>query len=75
MGTRFASLLMLRLVGLLALGCNAPQSGVPRTDDTFYGSYTSRRCRQLLEGAGFTVERHERFRVGWLWGMMQGIAG
>ncbi len=32
--------------------------------------YAASQCRQLLEASGFTVERVERFRVGWLWGMM-----
>jgi ubiquinone/menaquinone biosynthesis C-methylase UbiE len=27
-------------------------------------------CRASTEGAGFTVERIERFKVSWLWGMM-----
>ena len=41
------------------------------TDSAFYQAYTTRTCRQLLEETGFTVERQEHFRVGWLWGMMQ----
>jgi ubiquinone/menaquinone biosynthesis C-methylase UbiE len=32
--------------------------------------YAARQCRHLLEAAGFEVTRVERFRVGWLWGMM-----
>jgi hypothetical protein len=32
--------------------------------------YGSAECGALLEGGGFRVERVERFRVGWLWGMM-----
>lgn len=41
-----------------------------RTDPTVFRMYTSAVCRHLLEQAGFAVQSTERFRVGWLWGMM-----
>jgi ubiquinone/menaquinone biosynthesis C-methylase UbiE len=41
------------------------------TDPAFCRMYTTRECQALLEGAGFTIERGEHFRVGWIWGMMR----
>jgi ubiquinone/menaquinone biosynthesis C-methylase UbiE len=32
--------------------------------------YGSRECARLIEGAGFHIERLERYKVSWLWGMM-----
>ncbi|HEV3443042.1 MAG TPA: methyltransferase domain-containing protein [Gemmataceae bacterium] len=41
------------------------------TDPAFCRAYRMSACRSLLEDAGFTVVQAERFRVGWLWGMMR----
>jgi ubiquinone/menaquinone biosynthesis C-methylase UbiE len=41
------------------------------TDAAFYRAYALRECAALLEQAGFHIAQHRRFRVGWLWGLMQ----
>ena len=41
------------------------------TDTAFFRTYALGECRALLEQAGFSVVRHHRFRVGWLWGLMR----
>jgi ubiquinone/menaquinone biosynthesis C-methylase UbiE len=41
------------------------------TDPAFFRAYTLRQCRSLLAQAGFEVVSAERFRVGWLWGLMR----
>ncbi len=40
------------------------------TGPAFHETYTLRSCRSLLEESGFEVTHAERFRVGWMWGMM-----
>jgi ubiquinone/menaquinone biosynthesis C-methylase UbiE len=40
------------------------------TDPDFFCTYTMRACREMLQEAGFHVAHSERFKVGWLWGMM-----
>jgi ubiquinone/menaquinone biosynthesis C-methylase UbiE len=40
------------------------------TDPAFFCTYTMRACRHMLIDAGFDVNRAERFKVSWLWGMM-----
>jgi ubiquinone/menaquinone biosynthesis C-methylase UbiE len=40
------------------------------TDPAFYCMYTLEACRALMTQAGFDVVHTERFKVGWLWGMM-----
>ncbi len=44
------------------------------TDPAHVQMYGSRRCRKILEEAGFRVERLDRYRVSWLWGLMTVIA-
>lgn len=41
------------------------------TAPAFHRTYSLRSCRSLLEGAGFHIDRAERFRVNWLWGLMR----
>jgi ubiquinone/menaquinone biosynthesis C-methylase UbiE len=36
--------------------------------------YGTEECRQLAEAAGFAVERLDRYKVSWLWGMMTLVA-
>ncbi len=40
------------------------------TDPAFFCTYTMRACREMIFDAGFDVVHSERFKVGWLWGMM-----
>lgn len=40
----------------------------------FHQLYSLRDCTRQLQRAGFFVERRDRFRVGWLWGMMRLVA-
>jgi ubiquinone/menaquinone biosynthesis C-methylase UbiE len=44
------------------------------TDPAFYRTYGAGECQALLRGAGFEVFRDDRFRVGWLWGLMRFLA-
>jgi ubiquinone/menaquinone biosynthesis C-methylase UbiE len=44
------------------------------TDPAFYRADTLRGCQTLIEEAGFQVVQRRRFRVGWLWGLMQFVA-
>lgn len=41
------------------------------TDRAFHRTYSLRSCQSLAVQAGFDVERSDRFRVSWLWGMMR----
>lgn len=41
------------------------------TDPAFYRTYATEECQALLRLAGWEVVHHERFRVGWLWGLMR----
>ena len=41
------------------------------TDAALNRIYTMRECKTLLEEAGFHIVDCRRFRVGWLWGLMQ----
>lgn len=44
------------------------------TDRAFFHAYSIAECEGLLAKAGFAVARHERFRVGMLWGLMRFVA-
>lgn len=44
------------------------------TDPAHVRMYGSRQCRELLAENGFRVERLDRYRVSWLWGLMTLIA-
>lgn len=44
------------------------------TDAAHVRMYGSRQCRELLAENGFRVERLDRYRVSWLWGLMTLIA-
>jgi ubiquinone/menaquinone biosynthesis C-methylase UbiE len=41
------------------------------TDRAFHRAYTAHSCRKLLDESGFVVLNQARFRVDWLWGLMQ----
>jgi len=41
------------------------------TDPAFFRSYSLPDCRGLLEESGLSIERAERFRINWLWGLMR----
>lgn len=40
------------------------------TDPTFFCTYTMRAGQDMVREAGFEVVHTERFKVGWIWGMM-----
>ena len=40
------------------------------THRAYHRIYGARECTTLLAQAGFTLQRVERYKVGWLWGMM-----
>lgn len=44
------------------------------TDPAFFCTYTMRAGRDMLLEADFEVVHSERFKVGWLWGMMLFVA-
>ena len=39
-----------------------------------FRTYGEKQCRQLLEQAGFTAVRVDRYRINWLWGLMTAVA-
>jgi len=45
------------------------------TDPAFFCTYSLLACRDMLADAGFDVLHSERFKVGWLWGMMMSVCG
>ena len=45
------------------------------TDPAFFCTYSLRACQDMLADAGFDVLHSERFKVGWLWGMMMFVCG
>jgi ubiquinone/menaquinone biosynthesis C-methylase UbiE len=45
------------------------------TDPAFFCTYSLRACQDMLADAGFDVLHSERFKVGWLWGMMMFVGG
>ncbi len=45
------------------------------TEPAFHETYTMRGCRSMLEEAGLEVIHADRFRVGFIWGMMSFICG
>jgi ubiquinone/menaquinone biosynthesis C-methylase UbiE len=53
------------------LSCKLCSLWLRWTDPAFHRTYSLRGCRQLLDRAGFTIARAERFRVTRLWGLMR----
>jgi ubiquinone/menaquinone biosynthesis C-methylase UbiE len=45
------------------------------TDPAFFHIYKLGDCRDLIQEAGLDVIHSERFKVGWLWGMMMSVCG
>lgn len=41
------------------------------TDSAFHRTYSLQSCMSMAVQTGFEVERSNRFRVNWLWGMMR----
>lgn len=39
-----------------------------------FRTYGEKQCRQLLEQAGFTAVRVDRYKINWLWGLMTAVA-
>ena len=39
-----------------------------------FRTYGERQCRHLLEQAGFTAVRIDRYKINWLWGLMTAVA-
>jgi hypothetical protein len=56
------------------VSCKACSLWLRWTDPAFYRTYSLRECSDLVAAAGFETERAERFRVGWLWGLMTIVA-
>lgn len=53
------------------LNCKVCSIWLQWTDPAFHRTYSLRSCQALATDAGFRVESTDRFRVGWLWGMMR----
>ncbi|GIW92520.1 MAG: SAM-dependent methyltransferase [Pirellulaceae bacterium] len=53
------------------LACKLCSIWLRWTRRAFYRTYSARACRSMLEEAGFTVQKMDRFRVGWIWGLMR----
>jgi ubiquinone/menaquinone biosynthesis C-methylase UbiE len=45
------------------------------SDPAFHRAYSLQSCRSLLADAGFHVDRADRFRINWLWGLMRIVCG
>ena len=43
------------------------------TNRAFYKTYQQRECLALLQRAGFTEIRLERYKINWLWGLMTAV--
>ena len=52
------------------LACKLCSLWLKLTDPAFFCTYSMRACCEMLQKAGFNVAHSERFKVGWLWGMM-----
>jgi ubiquinone/menaquinone biosynthesis C-methylase UbiE len=39
-----------------------------------FRTYGEKQCRRLLEQAGFTAVRVDRYKIDWLWGLMTAVA-
>jgi ubiquinone/menaquinone biosynthesis C-methylase UbiE len=53
------------------LSCKLCSLWLRLTEPAFCATYTLRSCQSLLEQSGFAVIHTDRFRAGWIWGMMQ----
>jgi ubiquinone/menaquinone biosynthesis C-methylase UbiE len=53
------------------LSCKLCSLWLRLTDPAFARVYSVRACRSLLEQAGFQILQVDRFRAGWVWGMMR----
>jgi ubiquinone/menaquinone biosynthesis C-methylase UbiE len=52
------------------LACKLCSLWLKLTDPAFFCTYPMRVFCKMLQNAGFNVAHSERFKVGWLWGMM-----
>jgi ubiquinone/menaquinone biosynthesis C-methylase UbiE len=52
------------------LACRLCDWAMRLVDASHRRAYGTRKCRTLLETAGLTVLSVERYRIGWLWGLM-----
>lgn len=53
------------------LSCKLCSFWLRFTQRAFYRMYSRQSCHRLIERAGFRVQRFERFRINWLWGLMR----
>ena len=56
------------------LSCKLCSLWLRQTDPAFHRTYSLRACRRLLEEAGFRIDGAQRYRVGWIWGLMRFVA-
>ena len=45
-------------------------AGRPGLDPAHPRAYSQRECAGLLEDAGYIIGRLQRYKIGWLWGLM-----
>jgi ubiquinone/menaquinone biosynthesis C-methylase UbiE len=57
------------------LACKLCSLWLQLTDKAFFCTYSMRACHEMLQKEGFNVAHSERFKVGWLWGMMLFVCG
>ncbi|HUY32372.1 MAG TPA: methyltransferase domain-containing protein [Pirellulales bacterium] len=55
------------------LSCKLCGAWLRWTDPAFHRMYSVSGCRELLRRAGFTIERVERRRIDFIWGLMRFI--
>ncbi|MBI2806282.1 MAG: class I SAM-dependent methyltransferase [Planctomycetes bacterium] len=53
------------------LSCKLCKIWLRLTDPAFCRTYSFAQCKSLLEDSGFALVRGDRFRAGWIWGMMR----
>lgn len=56
------------------LTCKLCSAYLRWADPAFHQIYGLGECRAMLERAGLTVTTADRFRIGWIWGMMRFVA-
>ena len=57
------------------LACRVCNLYLRLTNRAFYKTYREAECRDLLQRAGFTDVKLDRYKISWLWGLMTAVVG
>jgi ubiquinone/menaquinone biosynthesis C-methylase UbiE len=55
------------------LACRVCNLYLRLTNRAFYKTYQEAECRNLLQRAGFTDVKLDRYKISWLWGLMTAV--